>query len=263
MPVRLRQQWVELALAALCHPRKRMDGHNLESGNQALAADGLSRCNATKIDQHVSHSYAPAGCGKVHARYMTMWLVERTRSMRRLLMPIATAAVGLVMVLSGGEAQDRSETPKSDAITILTDSILEPSGPATLAIYNLVDQLESSAKIRVLPVAGLGAQANVRDLLSLRDIDIAVLNSDIFAFLDQTHEFPSARRQLRQLAHLYDQHVYLLARRSFNALEDLRGRSLIVGAQHGGSHITATALFGLQNIDVTLVPVGHETILDD
>src|SRR5262249_36394119 len=205
----------------------------------------------------------PAGCGKVHARYMTMWLVERTRSMRRLLMPIATAAVGLVMVLGGGEAQDRSETPKSDAITILTDSILEPSGPATLAIYNLVDQLESSAKIRVLPVAGLGAQANVRDLLSLRDIDIAVLNSDIFAFLDQTHEFPSARRQLRQLAHLYDQHVYLLARRSFNALEDLRGRSLIVGAQHGGSHITATALFGLQNIDVTLVPVGHETILDD
>lgn len=183
--------------------------------------------------------------------------------MCRLLMPIATAVVGFVMVSGGGEAQDRSEPPKSDAITILTDSIIEPSGPATLAIYDLVDQLERGAKIRVLPVAGTGGLANVRDLLSLRGIDIAVVNSDILAFLEQTHDFPSARRRLRQLAHLYDQHVYLLARRNFKTLEDLRDRRLIVGARDGGSHITATTLFGLLKIDVTLAPIGAETILDE
>jgi len=194
---------------------------------------------------------------------MTTWFVERAQSMRRLLMPIATVAVGLIMVSGGGAAQDRPQPPKSGAVTILTDSIIEPSGPATLAVYDLVDQLGRGARIRVLPVAGLGAVGNVSDLLSLRGIDIAVLNSDIFTFLDQTHELPSARQRLCQLAHLYDQHVYLLARRNFNVLQDLRGRRLIVGARHGGSHITATTLFSLQRIDVTLVPLGQETIVDD
>jgi len=77
--------------------------------------------------------------------------------MRRLLMPIATVAVGLVMVSGGGAAQDRPQPPKLGAVTILTDSIIEPSGPATLAVYDLVDQLGRGARIRVLPVAGLGA----------------------------------------------------------------------------------------------------------
>jgi len=194
---------------------------------------------------------------------MTTWFVERAQSMCRLLLPIATAAMGLIMASAGGEAQDRSQSTISGAITILTDSIVEPSGPATLAVYDLADQLGRSAEIRVLPVAGLGAVANVRDLLSLQGIDIAVLNSDIFAFLDQTHEFPSARQRLRYLAHLYDQHVYLLARRNFNALEDLRGRRLIVASRRGGSHITATTLFNLQKIDVTLEALGYETPLDD
>jgi ABC-type amino acid transport substrate-binding protein len=97
----------------------------------------------------------------------------------------------------------------------------------------------------------------------LRGIDIAVLNSDIFAFLDQTRELPSARRRLRYLAHLYDQHVYLLAHRNFNALEDLRGRRLIVASRRGGSQMTATTLFNLQKIDVTLEALGYETVLDD
>jgi TRAP-type uncharacterized transport system substrate-binding protein len=194
---------------------------------------------------------------------MTTWFAERAQSMRRLLLPIATAAIGLVMASAGGEAQDRSQPTKSGTITILTDSLSEPSGPATVAVYDLADQLARGAKIRVLPVAGLGAVANVRDLFSLRLIDIAVLNSDILAFLDQTGEFPSARRQLRYLVHLYDQNVYLLARRTFSALEDLRGRRLIVGSRSGGSHITAATLFNLQKIDITLEGLGHEALLDD
>jgi ABC-type amino acid transport substrate-binding protein len=194
---------------------------------------------------------------------MTTWFAQRAQSMRRLLLPIATAAMGLAMVWAGGAAQDRPQSTKSGTITLLTDSISEPSGPATLAVYDLADQLARGGKIRVLPVAGLGAVANVRDLLSLRSIDIAVLNSDILAFLDQTGEFPSARQRLRYLAHLYDQHVYLLARRNFNALEDLRGRRLIVGSRQGGSYITATTLFNLQKIDVTLESLGPEALLDD
>jgi ABC-type amino acid transport substrate-binding protein len=139
--------------------------------------------------------------------------------------------------------------------------MIEPSGPATLSVHELAGQLGRGSKIRLLPVAGLGAVANVRDLLSLRGIDIAVLNSDILAFLDQTREFPNARRRLRHLAHLYDQTVYLLARRDINTLEGLRGRKLIVG--RGGSQVTATTLFKLQKIDVTLEGLSHEAVLDD
>ena len=57
--------------------------------------------------------------------------------------------------------------------------------------------------------------ANVRDLLQLKGVDFAVLNSDIFPFLQQTRQYPNAQKQIRYVTHIYSQKVYLLARKEF------------------------------------------------
>ena len=94
--------------------------------------------------------------------------------------------------------------------------------------------------------------ANVRDLLQLRGVDLAVLNGDILQFLDQTRQYPKARSQIRAVTHIYNQKIYLLAREEFKSIDSLRGRKLAVPSRGTGSHITAMTLFNLLGIDVVL-----------
>jgi uncharacterized protein len=157
-------------------------------------------------------------------------------------------------------AQWQRPPDRAGSVSILTDGIAEPNSRATRAINELAKDI---GNVRVLPIAGHGAAVNVRDLIQLRGVDLAVLNSDIFLFLDQTGQSPAARNHIRYVTHIYNQKVYLLARKEFNTIKDFRGRKLGVLSSGGGSHTTATTLFGLLNIDVALHALGSDASLDD
>jgi len=147
---------------------------------------------------------------------------------------------------------------RTGAVTILTDGIAEPNSRATRAVNELASNMDN---MRVLPIAGHGGAANVRDLVQLRGVDLAVLNSDILTFLDHTRQSLTARNRIRYVAHIYSQKVYLLARKQFATIDSLRGHK--VGVLASDSHRTATTLFGLRNIKVTLQPLGADAPLDD
>ncbi|MEQ1718003.1 MAG: transporter substrate-binding domain-containing protein, partial [Hyphomicrobium sp.] len=103
--------------------------------------------------------------------------------------------------------------------------------------------------LRVLPIAGEGATGNLRDLLMLKGVDLAILDSDILAHLDLTGEYPDARRRIRYVTHLFDQTVYLLARKDVKTIEALRGRKVAAGH----SAMTAKTIFGLNRIEVEVL----------
>jgi ABC-type amino acid transport substrate-binding protein len=170
------------------------------------------------------------------------------------------AATGLLALTLTVHAQWQRPHERAGSVTILTDGIAEPNSRATRAINELAKEI---GNVRVLPIAGHGAAVNVRDLVQLRGVDLAVLNSDIFLFLDQTRQSPAARDHIRHVAHMYNQKVYLLARKEFRTIKDFRGRKLGVLSTGTGSHTTATTLFGLLNINVALHALGSDAHLDD
>jgi ABC-type amino acid transport substrate-binding protein len=170
------------------------------------------------------------------------------------------AATGLLALTLSAHAQRKRPPERVGSVTILTDGIAEPNSRATRSINELAKEI---GNVRVLPIAGHGAVANVRDLIQLRGVDLAVLNSDIFLFLDRTRQYPTARSQIRYVTHIYNQKVYLLARKEFSTVEDLRGRKLGVLSSEAGSHTTAMTLFGLLGIDVALHALGSDAYLDD
>jgi hypothetical protein len=183
--------------------------------------------------------------------------------MRRVVLQVAVATVGLFTLSAFAEvATPRTEIRKG-LVSILTDGITEPNGRATQAINELADYGRRIDNVRVLPISGHGAVANVRDLLYLRGVDLAVLNGDILAFLDQTGQYPDARRRIRYVTHLFDQKVFLLVRKDINAIEDLRRRKLVVLSEFGAGRVTAGALFGLSKIDVAVEAIGAGEVLDD
>jgi hypothetical protein len=163
---------------------------------------------------------------------------------------IALAVLMLVLALpADAEQQQKGAATARGAVTVLTDGIAEPNSGATRAINELAKEI---GNIRVLPIAGHGAVANVRDLLQLKGVDFAVLNSDIFPFLEQTRQYPIAQKQIRYVTHIYSQKVYLLTRKELKTIADLRGRKLAVPSRGAGSHTTAMTLFNLLGIDVVL-----------
>jgi len=167
---------------------------------------------------------------------------------------ILTAALGLC---SPGQAQRTAvrATLTPERVTILTDGIADPGGPAVSMINDVAARLSHSG-MRVLPIAGEGALGNLRDLLQLQGVDFAILNNDILAYLDLTGEYPDARRRIRYVTHLLDQTVYLLARKEFASLEALRGRKVAAGR----GAITARTLFGLHKVAVEVQTIDSERL---
>jgi ABC-type amino acid transport substrate-binding protein len=171
--------------------------------------------------------------------------------LRRMSWRLIAFAIGLLALALPANAEQRQKAPATPrgTVTILTDGIAEPNSSATRAVNELAKEI---GNIRVLPIAGHGAVANVRDLLGLKGVDFAVLNSDIFPFLEQTRQYPIAQKQIRYVTHIYSQKVYLLTRKELKTIADLRGRKLAVPSRGAGSHTTAMTLFNLLGIDVVL-----------
>ena len=181
--------------------------------------------------------------------------------MRSLSLPVLAGTIAFVALSAQAPRPRPADAVRT--VTILTDAIADPNSRAARAANALAERPTELGNIRVLPIAGQGALGNVRDLLNLRGVDLAILNSDIFEFLAQTRQYPGARNRISYVTHLFDQKVYLLVRKEFASLEDLRGRKLGVISRGGSSHTTAVTLFGLSGIGVALEELGQDAILDE
>ena len=117
---------------------------------------------------------------------------QRLSILRPMSWRLIAIAIGLLALALPASAEQRQKAPATarGMVTILTDGIAEPNGSATRAINELAKEI---GNIRILPIAGHGAVSNVRDLLRLKGVDFAVLNSDILPFLEQTRQYPNAR----------------------------------------------------------------------
>jgi uncharacterized protein len=183
--------------------------------------------------------------------------------MRQLVFGVIAAVTGLVASFACAQAPGalRAEAQKG-LVSVLTDALADPESRGTRAINQLAAYASHMGNVRVLPMSGHGGATNVRDLLYLRGVDFAVVNSDVLAFLDVNGQYPDARRYLRYVTSLFDLKVFLLVRRDINSIEDLRGRKLVVLGRDGPTYVTAKALFGLRKIDVA-VDDTDDTVLDD
>jgi polar amino acid transport system substrate-binding protein len=183
--------------------------------------------------------------------------------MRTFVCGVIAVAIGLLALPAGAQAPNPRTEVRKGLVSVLTDGIADPDSRATRAINQLAAYAGHMANVRVMPISGHGAAANVRDLLYLRGVDFAVVNSDVLAFLDLSGQYPEARRRLRFVTHLFDQKVFLLVRNDIKTIDDLRGRRLVVMSEEGPGRVTAKTLFGLRKIDIAVEEAGPGAVLDD
>ena len=136
-----------------------------------------------------------------------------------------------------------------DSISIVTQAA---PGRDADRIAELARVYAGAGGPRVLPVAGLGPIANARDLLHMRGIDFAVLDSDIRAYARLEGGLQGADTHLTQIMKLYDKTVYVVAVADVKSLADLTGQKVLVLGEDSDGHVTARTVFGLLRIAIDL-----------
>jgi hypothetical protein len=160
----------------------------------------------------------------------------------------AAAALNVLALFSPAKAQ--TPEPVKGAITIFTDGLAQPSGRVSRALGELVVALDRTGRLRAILIAGYGGVANVRDLLHSRGVDVAIINSDVLAYLDLTKEKLEAKQKLRYVTSLVAQRVFLLARGGAATIAEISGKKLAVLGSDSEAGLTARTIFGLSRLPV-------------
>ena len=148
--------------------------------------------------------------------------------------------------------------PGSRLVTVLSDGLSEPAGPASQVLSELSIELDKESDVRLLAISSYGGISNVRDLLLLRGTDFAILNSDVLSYPDIATSLPDARKKIRLVAPLVHQRVLLFAKRGIKGLDGLRGRKIGVPAKLPSREITAKTILGLLKINAEVLPVDSK-----
>lgn len=121
---------------------------------------------------------------------------------------------------------------------------------------DLADALDDGYELRILPIVGKGSVRNVEDLLFLRGIDVAIVQSDVLDFYKRAELVPNIESKLRYITKLYNEEVHVVTNSEHATIDDLAGKQVNFGTEGSGTFMTASIIFedlGTE-IDVTSHP---------
>ncbi len=176
---------------------------------------------------------------------------------KRLACSVCLLATALVLTTTAdGDAQEgKSQRSLVNDGTIRLMAGAYESTDMRLAV-DLANALDEGYDLRIIPMVGKGSVRNVEDLLYLRGVDIAMVQSDVFDFYRRNGLVTNIDERLRYIAKLNDEEVHILARSDFQKIDDLRDRRVNFGPPGSGEFMTAGIIFndlGLE-VDVTTYP---------
>jgi TRAP transporter TAXI family solute receptor len=115
---------------------------------------------------------------------------------------------------------------------------------------DLANALDDGYGLRVLPIIGKGSVRNIEDLLLLRGIDVAIVQSDVLDFYKRAELVSNIEGKVRYISKLYNEEVHLLAKSEFGSVDDLDGKRVNFGTEGSGTFMTASIIFDDLGIDV-------------
>src|SRR5215210_2234215 len=121
--------------------------------------------------------------------------------------------------------------------------------------------LDEPDKLRVLPIVSYGAASNLEDLLYLKNVDVAVTQSDVFEHFRTERKVPNLESRVHYIIRLPVSELHVLARNEIKTLEGLRGKKVSFGPAGSGSSLTGTIVFQRLGISVDQVLVDNAQAL--
>jgi len=118
-------------------------------------------------------------------------------------------------------------------------------------IRNVVNDLRPNG-IRVLPTLGVGGLQNLKDVLFLRGVDMAVVDQDNINLLEQRDPklYANLERRVQYVTKLYTAEFHVLARENIKSYSDLNGKKVNFNLKDSQTEVTADRVFRMLNLSV-------------
>lgn len=178
------------------------------------------------------------------------------RSPAALLCSVLTGLSLSVFIISASYAQDNAAQRaqvNAGTVGVMSGGV---TGTYVRIASDLSNALDDGYEHRILAVLGKGSVRNIEDLLLLKGIDIAIVQSDVLDFYRNSGTKSGVGKKVRYITKLYNEEVHLLARSEFAQVSDLKGRKVNFGTEGSGTFMTAGIIFDALEIDadVTTFP---------
>jgi hypothetical protein len=155
-----------------------------------------------------------------------------------------------------GEAQIRE---RLNAGTIgLAGGLLE-GAPIRFAteIARVVNDADA---VHVLPIVTRGPTENVNDLLYLKGVDAAIINSD--SLEEYKSQVPQIQQRMTYLLNLFPSELHIFVRPEIRSLADLAGKKVNFNTQGTAAAYSGPLIFSRLGVDVEKMFIPHPAALE-
>ena len=143
-------------------------------------------------------------------------------------------------------------------VSIITGSV---NGTYIRIASELATVLDTDG-LRILAIIGKGSVQNISDLLYLKGIDLAIVQSDVLEYLKRHGTYKNIEDSVYYIAKLYNEEFHLLANSEIKNLSDLSGRKVNFDTKGSGTFLTASIVFDTLNVSVEPTYYDQATALE-
>src|SRR6202795_414915 len=114
--------------------------------------------------------------------------------------------------------------------------------------------------VHVLPIVTRGPTENVNDLLYLRGVDAAIINSD--SLEEYKSQVPQIQQRLTYLLNLFPSELHIFVRPEIKSLADLAGKKVNFNTQGTAAAYSGPLIFSRLGVDVDKMFIPHPVALE-
>jgi len=145
--------------------------------------------------------------------------------------------------------EEKKRQANDIAVTVIVSGLSCTCARFTEDIRNVVNDLGPDG-VRVLPILGVGGLQNAKDVLFLKNVDMAVVDEDNLRLLKKKDPvlYANVEQRVQYITKLYNSEFQVLARNDIKSYDDLRGRKVNFNLKDSQTEVTADTVFNALNI---------------
>src|SRR6202171_2093089 len=147
--------------------------------------------------------------------------------------------------------EEKKRQANDIAVTVVVSGISCTCARFAEDIRNVVNDLGPDG-IRVLTVLGVGGLQNLKYVLFLKNIDMAVVDEDNLRLLKKKDPvlYANIEQRVQYITKLYNSEFHVLARNDIKSYDDLKGKKVNFNLKDSQTEVTADTVFNTLNIPV-------------
>jgi uncharacterized protein len=130
--------------------------------------------------------------------------------------------------------------------------------------HDIATALGGRDGLRLLTVDDAGGTENLRDLLLLRGVDLALVPANTLVYANEAAIFgPNLRERLTYITLLYGEELHILVGPGTDSFENLRGRKIAVPPEDGNTEFAVRDLLRRLHIKADVIRVAGPDAIDE